>query len=242
MRIWDEGLLSKKQGGYVTNGLCLWLDGINNTRAGHDASSNKWEDLSGNYNDLTIINPNNRLSSNYYNFPGDPSNVMVLQNFGAQKITYEVVFSFKRTTLTNSETILTHNPQVSKQGQAAFFLRTTGNKILTGSNVESPLISVSDSDKFIGKPALLTVVYGQTPTVFVNSQIITPDGTSAFSTFKRNTDLILGSRMTSENASTYSSTQSFSGNMYGVRVYDRALSAKEIAQNYAEDKIRYGLE
>ena len=33
---------------YVHDSMLLWLDGIENTRSGHDAGAAKWEDLSGN--------------------------------------------------------------------------------------------------------------------------------------------------------------------------------------------------
>ena len=40
--------------GYVTDGLQLWYDGIQNTRNGHDDEPEYWEDLSGNENDAYI--------------------------------------------------------------------------------------------------------------------------------------------------------------------------------------------
>ena len=50
MRIWDTELLLAKasEPSYITDGLVLWLDGIQNTRSGHNASATTWEDLSGN--------------------------------------------------------------------------------------------------------------------------------------------------------------------------------------------------
>lgn len=38
---------------YVQNGLVFWLDGIENTRNGHDASASKWEDLTSAHRDVT---------------------------------------------------------------------------------------------------------------------------------------------------------------------------------------------
>jgi hypothetical protein len=38
---------------YVHDSMLLWLDGVENTRNGHDASATKWEDLSGNARDYT---------------------------------------------------------------------------------------------------------------------------------------------------------------------------------------------
>lgn len=38
---------------YVQNGLVFWLDGIENTRNGHNASASKWEDLTSTHRDVT---------------------------------------------------------------------------------------------------------------------------------------------------------------------------------------------
>ena len=37
----------------ITDGLVMWLDGINNTRNGHNGNATTWEDLSGNNIDWT---------------------------------------------------------------------------------------------------------------------------------------------------------------------------------------------
>jgi hypothetical protein len=38
----------RRPSSYVQDGLVLWLDGIDNTRNGHDPNATEWEDLSGN--------------------------------------------------------------------------------------------------------------------------------------------------------------------------------------------------
>ncbi len=38
---------------YVQNGIVFWLDGIENTRSGHNASATKWEDLTSTHRDMT---------------------------------------------------------------------------------------------------------------------------------------------------------------------------------------------
>ena len=38
---------------YVQNGIVLWLDGIENTRNGHNASSTTWQDLTSTHRDMT---------------------------------------------------------------------------------------------------------------------------------------------------------------------------------------------
>lgn len=45
--------LDKKRMTYIQDGLQLWLDGIQNSRNGHDSAAKKWEDLSSNHFDFT---------------------------------------------------------------------------------------------------------------------------------------------------------------------------------------------
>lgn len=44
----------KDSDGYVTDGLVLYYDAINNTGSGHSSSTTTWKDLSGNGNDGTV--------------------------------------------------------------------------------------------------------------------------------------------------------------------------------------------
>ena len=46
--------IAVKDTGYVSDGLVLYLDGINNTGNGHDSNATTWKDLSGNNNDGTL--------------------------------------------------------------------------------------------------------------------------------------------------------------------------------------------
>ena len=49
-----EKLLYEKM--YIRDQLLIWLDGTYNTRNGNNPDSSKWEDLSGNGNDLNLVN------------------------------------------------------------------------------------------------------------------------------------------------------------------------------------------
>lgn len=52
---------------YVTDSLYLWLDGINNTRAGHNQSASYWQDLSGNNFDVRYSSAS--VKGDYYCIP-----------------------------------------------------------------------------------------------------------------------------------------------------------------------------
>ena len=54
----------RAESSYIKDGLVLWLDGIQNSRSGHNSALTKWEDLSGNKYDFTPFDsrtsPDNR--------------------------------------------------------------------------------------------------------------------------------------------------------------------------------------
>ena len=56
MRAATTNIFDKTLSDYVTNGLLVWYDGINNTRAGNNPNATSWEDLSGNNNDAIFSN------------------------------------------------------------------------------------------------------------------------------------------------------------------------------------------
>ena len=65
---------------YVTDGLILYYDAVNNTGNGHSNTETTWKDLSGNGNDLVLSNFDNTATSgwseNALNFDG-------IDDFGA---------------------------------------------------------------------------------------------------------------------------------------------------------------
>lgn len=78
---------------YVHDSMILWLDGIQNTRSGHDASAIAWEDLSGNERDYTY-NANNIINADHFLANGNAINTsLALPTDGTIK-TVEIVLGF----------------------------------------------------------------------------------------------------------------------------------------------------
>lgn len=50
-----RSLIGSSTSQYIKDGLVLWLDGINNTRTGHNENATDWQDLSGNNIDGEFI-------------------------------------------------------------------------------------------------------------------------------------------------------------------------------------------
>jgi len=65
-----RALLSFGGTGYITDGLDLWFDGINNTRNGHATSITTWEDLSSNHYDA-VSDTAVTVGDNYVPFTGN---------------------------------------------------------------------------------------------------------------------------------------------------------------------------
>lgn len=242
MKVWDAELLTaEKESGYIKNGLLLYVDGIQNTRSGHDASSSYWEDLSGNGNDLSIINPlrttNIYLLDSSYFFAGDPSGGdrvqrMVLSNFGSMKGTYEIVLNNYRSSLNSYA--LAHAPAQNGQKCRAISFGSSGKLNANGNVVEG----IRDTyTEFVNKRSTLTITEDANNPIsyYVNGNISEISGSASSRVDSKNTMLILGARTYNNNFYDY-----FRGEIACVRIYDRVLTASEILHNYEIDKKRFG--
>lgn len=210
---------------YVSNGLVLHYDAINNTRSGHSSSTTTWEDLSGNGNDGTITggiwtdNSLNFTSSNTTygirtnkNFPIDFNN------------TFNIVF--KLTNVSSVEPLFGSRTS-SSDGFMLFNYNSTNalNLDTKGSgtriNLGNRLSANTNYD--------VTVTFsGTTANLYVNGQLA---GTKTFTDASLNMPLSIFTAGAQSNAK---------GSIYSVKVYNRALSTAEIQQNYNIDKEKYG--
>ena len=210
---------------YVSNGLVLHYDAINNTRSGHSSSTTTWEDLSGNGNDGTITggiwtdNSLNFTSSNTIygirtnkNFPIDFNN------------TFNIVF--KLTNVSSVEPLFGSRTS-SSDGFMLFNYNSTNalNLDTKGSgtriNLGNRLSANTNYD--------VTVTFsGTTANLYVNGQLA---GTKTFTDASLNMPLSIFTAGAQSNAK---------GSIYSVKVYNRALSTAEIQQNYNIDKEKYG--
>lgn len=242
MKVWDAELLTdKKESGYIKNGLLLYVDGIQNTRSGHDASSSYWEDLSGNGNDLSIINPlektNIYLHDSSYFFAGYQDGGyrvqrMVLKDFGSMKGTYEIVLNNYRSS--QSSYALTHAPAQNGQKCRAIAFGSSGRLNANGNVGEG----IRDTyTEFVNKRSTLTITEDANNPIsyYVNGNISETSGSASSRVDANHTMLILGARTYNGNFYDY-----FRGEIACVRIYDRVLTANEILHNYEIDKKRFG--
>lgn len=215
----------KYQKEYVTDGLLLYYDALNNTGTGHSNSATTWKDLSGNGNDgvitggtwennslkFTTSNKNNGVKT-ADNFPIDFSNTFDITFKLSDVSSVETLFG-ARTTTTNGFMLFNYN---------------TNNALTLDTKGSSTRVVLGDR-LVENKTYNVTVTFsGTTVKLYVNGQLAK---TTSF------TDASINFPLTIFTAGTRSNSL---GDIYSVRVYDRALGDGEVMQNYNLDKARYG--
>lgn len=222
--IYDEILLTRESSPYITKGLVLWLDGINNTRSGHDPSATKWEDLSGHNYDFTNGGGGGGWSSDHYHFNGSTGGAYFTRTetnneFSAQNVKW-VEICYHSTAL-NSAFLVCGNgagiyhymgalnvgsgTTVKKTGQ---FARSQTSSCVAFENMEAPSTCYLDG-------------------VLVNKS---SDGSWGEAS---TTEDYIGSRP----AGTYKGIF----DLYAIRMYDHVLTEAEILKNYQADVARFNL-
>ena len=212
---------------YVQDGLVLWLDGISNTRDGHDENTTVWEDLSGNNNDATLINYDNpEWDINSLNFNGINQYAQILNQTnipeGESPYTIEVVF--KANEINNGGLL---NLGVEGAGGLANGFRLYRNVGFRHYYWHSDL----DYRVQLNIDTIYTAValnYGSERRIYLNSEFGIKG--SAVPNVK------LGSIVLGRCSEGF-----LNGNIYSIRVYNRGLSDEEIKKNFEVDKKRFGI-
>lgn len=243
---------SQQANGYVTSGLLVYYDGINNTGSGHDNNATVWRDLSGNNNHGILHNFKNKdgiigrsgWGTNYLNFDGSQS--VGIKPITTSNVTIEVVME-----LNNRYPLDTGDDQIIVSN-----FETGGAGISFGANLYSD-VGAGDYFKFTAMTngTYRTVTNSVVPAIHKKYSI---SGSYASSTYKffmngvkttktsgsgniatpvNNTMWAVGG-----NPSAGVTNASFiKGKVYAVRIYNRQLSDAEIQQNYNVDKSRFGI-
>jgi hypothetical protein len=211
----------------VMDGLVLSLD-AGNFRS-YPGTGNTVYDLSGSGNTSDLINGPTYLSSNLGTFVLDGTNdyinvnslANILSKTAYTKIAYIYISNF-----TTSNNIISGG----FSGEHAFWMFGT-NKLNAGHNGAWNTV-VGATSLSLNTWYFAAVTYNNSTgwKLYLNG---VEDGTSAnTTTFTGNQEIVIGA---------YSSGNNFTGRITNVLVYNRALSATEIMQNYNATKGRFGL-
>jgi hypothetical protein len=211
--------------GILTDGLVLWLDaGI---APSYPGSGTAWTDLSGNKNNGTLTNGPTYSSANWGAIVFDGGNdfaIVSLPSFTSYNtFTYNVwVYS------TNNSGYRT----IIDQGNDTWFFGTNLGELITyNPNLNSGYVININQWYNLG----VTHVIGGPILFYVNGNLVytSTNNSSNFST----SYFGIGAGVTSPTLA----DEVWSGNIAVAQIYNRALSAAEVLQNFNAQKARFGL-
>ena len=209
----------------VTDGLQVFLD-AGNTRS-YPGTGNTAYDLSGLGNTSALTNGPTFNSSNLGAFVLDGSNDYILVNSQANILSKTAYTKIAYIYISNFSTV---NNIISGgfSGQHAFWMFGT-DKLNAGHNGAWNTV-VGATSLSLNTWYFAAVTYSDSTgwKLYLNGR---EDGTSATTTtFTGNQEIVIGA---------YSSGNNFTGRISNIQVYNRALTATEIFQNYHATKGRY---
>ena len=211
--------------GIVTDGLVLWLDASN--KPSYPGSGTTWTDLSGNNNNGTLTNGPTFNSDNGGSMVFDGVNDYVsntMPNPGSVPITFDFWMNSNTSTPVGLFDTAPYNPSVLRNYGA-------GNIEWWNSN---PTVSLGVSAlTWTNITIEFSFTTNRTIKYYRNGNLITTATGSASSTFAW-TSLIFGN--INEGSAGW-----YSGKISTIKIYNRALSAGEVLQNFNALKSRFGL-
>lgn len=224
--------------------LLLWLDGINNTRSGHNASSTRWEDLSGNNNDFTryantITWDDNSFVGNGTNSATMSRNKAILQN--KTKFTVEICVNQK--TLSGGGYSAYSWIFQSRQTSPANGFQFIGTVASAPHGLSFTLYApAGTSNNFKIQPfdTLHTLAFsydGETVKGYGDGELKASFAKS-MEDMKSVTDrniYAIGSQYPWQSTN----LSVFKGNLYSIKIYDGALTAEQLAENHTNNVARF---
>jgi hypothetical protein len=219
----------------VTDGLVLYLDAAN--PYSYVSGSTVWNDLSRSQLSGSLINGPTYNSANNGSIVFDGSNDYVdcgttLSNqFGNFSGSLTLSVWFYPTSLTDNG-ILYFGTLVNNYGELSIDIRGQAFEVWTNRNNKLRTSALTANRWYQGTVTIDTS-NAAASVVYVNGiatgSFSTPSGTIDF----RTKQLVVGTY--------YSLSYPFKGNISTTQIYNRALSAQEVLQNYNATKGRFGL-
>ena len=226
----------------VMNGLVLALDAAN--QRSYAGSGDTWYDLSSNINDATKVNSPNYittagggftfdgLGTNYFNLDSKAS----LVNVNAGTVGGWVKFNNAPTSV--NYVFISYGGNASSGGFILDYLGLDGPNYgisfdyWVGGVYYGNAITYANSAQFTNINIHLMATWNASQiNLYINGNLLKTTNVSGTMT----TQSIL--RISSEN----NRTRGVNGTVYNCSIYNRALTAQEIRQNYNATKKRYGL-
>ena len=214
----------------VTSGLVLYLNAAD--RNSYTSGSATWQDLSGNGNSGSLTNGPTFNSANGGSIQFDGNDDYIsMRNFIGNVTTFTVCKWINLSSNQTSRTIFSN------------YITAGGTNWVTGiSDIATNVIKFylgGGSNLYSTYPLVINTWYhvcvtynNGNPSIYINGILNnTTAGTISFSSLATNNDIgRLGD-----------GRQYFNGKISNIQVYNRALSATEVQQNYNASKSRFGL-
>lgn len=212
----------------VTNGLVLALDA--GDRNSYPGSGTVWTDLSGNNNSGSFVNGPTFNSANGGSIVFNGTNQYInCGNNSSIQITVGTISAWVKTTSPGSS----FRSIIAKQ--SAWGLFVADNILVTydwgAAATRTTGINIAD-----GTWKYTALTFTQTVGTPSNNAIVYLNGTSVLTTTVQHSNHGVNLQIAEANAS-----QFLNGNIANAQVYNRVLSAVEIAQNYNAQKSRFNL-
>jgi hypothetical protein len=219
----------------VTNGLVMYLDAAD--KDSYSGTGTSWDDLSGNENNGTLTNGPSFLPSvngGVFSFDGVDDYVLVTGNSTLQPTSITLEAFFQRD---GGRTIISYSPDANGAAKTYSFEQATNS-----STFQAKVVTSNNGSVTLNGPILATSTWyhavmtynGSTVTLYINGSLYTSTSATGNISYVSNSNLNIGRKNSGDG-------EYISGKFPIARVYNRALSATEVAQNYNAQKQRFGL-
>lgn len=225
---------------YVQDGLFLHLDGIYNTKQGHNQNATSWDNLIDNGYNLTMIGFSNGItwtSDNGLEFDGvdDYIDSGFKQDVLGNDITIDIVANTEE--INNYRGLVGYHSDGVWQGFAIQFNdnRLTwfyyGNKQACGSK-----INLEQTQDLVDKNNEITVIMSVNNyiSIYINGKEISKTNCTIPFSYWEADNLMIARTLHSDD-------RYFKGNIYNYKIYRKALTEEEVKQNYRVNKQRYDI-
>lgn len=207
---------------YNNDGLLLNFDGRRNIGDTYSSSTTTWKDISGNNNDLKLVG---RVTWSDYSLVLSGLEKAEVSNIAPKFVTIETTMSLTESRSSVIGSNLGLFKIINEQGDGIQISISPKNMECIiiydiGYNTYSDSFSISFTDK----QYIATTYDGKVIKMFLNGNLVKSINVSGFVNYNSDTaNLYIGNF----------------GNLYNLRVYDRALGDEEIKTNYNFDNTRY---
>ena len=228
----------------VTNGLVLNLDAAN--IKSYPGSGTTWSDLSGNRNNGTFPTDPTYSSSNggslAFDGTDDTSTFGDILQLGTGSRTYSCWYKMNSTTQTDYASLISKTLNTAQAYRQALGFQTNGNfrVLFRGASNSIYDLDTTNPNIDLNWHYLVWVIdRNSNSSLYQDNVLLNSRNISAIS--GQNFQLARPLRIGSYNTSTDTSERFFNGDIAQVSVYNRALTAAEISQNFNALRGRFGI-